>query len=294
MRCPVSEGKNGIALFVFVISGFKVIFLSYSYFLRVYSVPSHFFYFLNQTFSLMRHVKFFATVAVASGILLLSCNSGDKKASDTAADTTAVKKDSVLPPPVVASGPSMIMTITHEVANYAKWKSAYDGHDSNRLSYGLHNYVICRGVDDSNMVMVAMRMDDVNKAKEMGGSKELMERMKKAGVSKPSIEYSEAVMNDTTAIQQTVRVMVKHKVKDWSAWKKAFDSHKQIRMDAGLTDRVVGHAVGDDHSVFIVLAVADVAKAKAFMESKNLKDKMDSAGVVGPPTAFYYRVAARY
>ena len=251
-------------------------------------------YHLNQKFSHMRHVKFFATLAVASGILLLSCNSGDKKASDTAADTTAVKKDSVPPPAPVASGPAMIMTITHKVANYAKWKAAYDEHDSARLSYGVHNYVICRGVDDSNMVMVAMRMDDVNKAKEMGSSKELMERMKKAGASKPSIEYTEAVMNDSTAIQQTIRVMVKHKVKDWSAWKTAFDSHKQARMDAGLTDRVVGHLVGDDHSVFIVFAVADLAKAKAFMESKDLKDKMNEAGVVGPPTSFFYRIAARY
>lgn len=242
----------------------------------------------------MRHVKFFAMLAIASGILLFSCNSGDKKASDTASDTTAVKKDSVPPPATMASGPAMIMTIKHEVANYAKWKTAYDEHDSNRLAYGLHNYVICRGVDDSNMVMVALRMDDVNKAKEMGSSKDLMERMKKAGASKPSIEYTETVMNDTTAIQQTVRVMVKHKVKDWDAWKKAFDSHKQVRMDAGLTDRVIGHVAGDDHSVFIVFAVADMAKAKAFMESKDLKDKMNEAGVVGPPTSFFYRIAARY
>jgi hypothetical protein len=242
----------------------------------------------------MRHVKFFATLAVVASTLLLSCNSGDKKTSDTAADTTAVKKDSVTPPAPVAAGPVMIMTIKHKVANYAKWKSAYDEHDSARLSYGVHNYVICRGVDDSNMVMVAMRMDDVNKAKEMGNSKELMERMKKAGASKPTIDYTETVMNDTTAIQQTVRVMVRHTVKDWAAWKKAFDSHKQVRMDAGLTDRVIGHAVGDDHDVFIVFAVADIEKAKAFMQSKDLKAKMDEAGVVGPPTSFFYNVAVRY
>jgi hypothetical protein len=242
----------------------------------------------------MNQVKFFATLAVAASGLLISCNSGDNKASTAAADTSAAKKDSVLPPAPVAAGPSMVMTITHKVANYAKWKSAYDAHDSGRLSYGVHNFVICRGMDDSNMVMVAMRIDDVNKAKEMGSSKELMERMKKAGASKPSIEYTEAVMNDSTAIQSTVRVMVKHKVKDWSAWKKAFDSHKQARMDAGLTDRVVGHLVGDDHSVFIVFAVADIAKAKAFMQSKDLKDKMSEAGVVGPPTSFFYRVAVMY
>ncbi len=233
-------------------------------------------------------------LAVVAGTLLLSCNSGDKKASDTPADTTAVKKDSVPPPAPVTAGPVMIMTITHKVANYAKWKSGYDEHDSARLAYGLHNYVICRGEEDSNMVMVALRMDDVTKAKEMGNSKELMERMKKMGVTKATMDYTETVMNDTTAIQQTARVMIKSKVKDWAAWKKAFDGHKQARMDAGLTDRVVGHSVGDDHSVFVVCAIADMAKAKAFMQSKDLKDKMNEAGVVGPATSFFYRIAAKY
>jgi hypothetical protein len=243
----------------------------------------------------MRNVKFFATLAVATSVLLLSCNSGEKKASDAADSATAKKDSTMAPPPApVASGPVLIMTITHKVANYAKWKIAYDAHDSVRLSHGVHNYVIARGIEDSNMVMVAMRMDDANKAKEMGNSKELMERMKKAGASKPSIAYTETVMDDTTSIQQTVRVLVRHKVKDWAVWKKAFDSHKQVRVDAGLTDRVVGHAVGDDHDVVLVFAVADVAKAKAFMESKDLKDKMNEAGVVGPPTSFMYKIAARY
>jgi hypothetical protein len=244
----------------------------------------------------MRQIRLFAMTIIAANVLLLSCNSGEKKASDTGADSTAPKKDSGMTaaPAPAPSGPALIMTVTHKVANYAKWKVAYDAHDSARLSHGVHNYVICRGVEDSNMVMVAMKMDDVNKAKEMGNSKELMERMKESGASKPSIDYSEVVMNDTTALQQTVRVIVRHKVKDWTAWKNAFDSHKQTRMDAGLTDRVVGHLVGDDHEVVLVFAVADVAKAKAFMQSKDLKDKMKEGGVEGTPTSFYYRIAARY
>ncbi len=242
----------------------------------------------------MKHGKFFATLAIAASVLLLSCNSGgDKKVSDTPVDTSTVKKDTV--PAPVPSGPASIMTITHKVTNYAKWKLAYDEHDSARLAHGLHNYVIARGLGDSNMVMVALKMDDVTKAKEMGGSKELMDRMKKGGVTGPaSIDYTEAVMDDTTAIQQTVRLMIKHKVKDWDAWKKAFDDHKQARLDAGLTDRVVAHTAGDDHRVTLVFAVADVDKAKAFIKSKDLKDKMSQAGVDGPPSFFFYRIAAKY
>jgi hypothetical protein len=244
----------------------------------------------------MKQVKLLATISVAAGMLFLSaCNSGDdKKAKEAAADTT-VKTET--PPPVTPApqGPTSMMTITHKVANYAKWKPAYDSHDSARLANGLHNYVIARGTDDSNMVMVAMRMDDVDKAKAMAASPELKERMKKGGViGMPSIDYLESVMNDTTHIQETVRLMVKSKVKDWDAWKKVFDTDKQARMDAGLTDRVISHTVGDTHSITLVFAVADVAKAKAFAGSKELKDKMKEAGVEGPPTMFFYRIVQKY
>jgi hypothetical protein len=143
--------------------------------------------------------------------------------------------------------------------------------------------------------MVAMKIDDVNKAKEMAASQDIKDRMKKGGVTGPvAIDYMESVMDDTTAMPQIARLMIKHKVKDWDSWKKAFDSHKQARMDAGLTDRVVAYTVGDNHSVTLVLGVADMAKAKAFMNSKDLKDKMTEAGVEGKPSFFFYKIAQRY
>jgi len=76
--------------------------------------------------------------------------------------------------------------------------------------------------------------------------------------------------------------------------KKDIDTDKQARMDAGLTDRVIAHTVGDTHSVTLVFAVADVAKAKAFAGSKELKDKMKEAGVEGPPTMYFYRIVQKY
>jgi hypothetical protein len=240
----------------------------------------------------MKQVKFFATLSVAVSMLFLSaCNSGsDKKTEETPADSTAAKTETPAP-----SGPSEIMTITHKVANYAKWKPLYDSHDSIRQSNGLHNYVIARGIEDSNMVMIALKLDDVDKATAMAASPELKERMKKGGVVGPTaFDYLESVLNDTTAIQQTVRLMVKHKVKDWDAWKKVFDSDKQARIDAGLTDRVIAYTIGDNHSVTLVFAVADIDKAKAFGNSKELKDKMKEGGVEGPPSMFFYRIVEKY
>ena len=85
----------------------------------------------------MKQLKFFATIAVAAVMLFLnSCNSGeDKKVEESSTDTSAVTTVSPAPAP---SGPSSIMTITHKVANYEKWKPFYDGHDSVRLANGLH------------------------------------------------------------------------------------------------------------------------------------------------------------
>lgn len=243
----------------------------------------------------MKLVKFFTTISLTAGIIFFSsCNSGkDKEADKPAADSTGTKTEATTV--TSPSGPTNVMTVKHKVANYASWKPGYDAHDSARLANGLHSYLITRGVEDTNMVMVAMIMDNVDKAKAMAAAPELKDVMKKAGVmGTPEIDYIEAVMNDTTAIQQTVRLMIKAKVKDWDAWKKVFDAHKQTRMDAGLTDRVIAHTIGDNHMVTLVFAVADMDKAKAFLGSKDLKDRMAESGVEGPPNIFFYNVVAKY
>ena len=241
----------------------------------------------------MKYFRLSATFFVAAVTFFFSsCNSGeDKKADENMTDNTATKTETTVAP----SGPSSIMLIRHKVTDYAKWKTGYDSHDSNRLANGLHNYVIARGTEDPNTVLVAVRMDDVEKAKAFSTSQDLKDRMKQLGVTgTPVVDFLESVMNDTTAIEATIRVMVRSKVKDWDAWKKSFDGHKQARMDAGLTDRVISYTVGDNHNVTLVFAAADMEKAKTFMNSQDLKDRMKEAGVEGPPDIFFYKIVQRY
>jgi hypothetical protein len=243
----------------------------------------------------MKHSRFFATTAVALSTLLFlsSCNnaSEEKKADETKTDAT------VAPPaePAAPAKPANVLIIKHKVANFTKWMALYESHDSARLAYGLHNYVVSRGVKDTNMVMVALKMDDVNKAKEFAAMPDLKERMKKGGVlGIPTFDYRDVQMLDNSTNASTARVMISHKVKDWDAWKKEFESHKQVRMDAGLTDRALSYSIGDNHMVNIVAVVNDMKKAEAFMSSKDLKDKMTAAGVEGPPTIFFYNVVKSY
>lgn len=240
----------------------------------------------------MKLIKTFASaLAVGSLFFVASCNSGEDKKSDDApkADTSATVKSEP------NTKPFNLLVIKHQVKDFAQWLPGYEGHDTARVRFGLHNYVIGRGADDSNMVLVACIMDDANKAKEFAALPDLKAAMEKGGViGKPDLQYLEVQYMDTTRTTVTARVRVTHKVKDYDAWKKEFDSHKQTRMDAGLQDRAIGCEVGNKNLVTVVFQINDMQKAKEFMNSKDLKDKMAAAGVEGPPTIWYYNMAKRY
>lgn len=242
----------------------------------------------------MKKINKLTSALVVTGALFFfsSCNPGEEKK----ADEPAVKQDSSAVQKTEPVKPGNLMLITHKVANYAKWKMAYDAHDSVRRSYGLHNYLLTRGVEDTNRVMVALWMDDAAKAKEFVAMPNLKDAMKKGGVlGVPTFGYIDVQMYDTvTTNASSTRMMLSHKVKDYDTWKKEFDSHKQARMDAGLADRLLGYEVGDNKTVTIVFAVSDLKKARDFLASKDLKDKMTAAGVEGPPSIFLYSVSQKY
>jgi hypothetical protein len=242
----------------------------------------------------MKHFKFLAAVCFAAGMSfsISSCNNdGEKKADDKAADSSAVKA----PEPAAPVKPANLMVVIHKVANYAKWQTGFEASDSLKNAYGLHNYVLARGVKDTNMVMVVVKMDDVAKAKEFAALPALKAAMQKGGViGMPTISFLDVQMQDTTTNTTATRVMVTHKVKDWDAWKKVFDEDKPNRINAGFTDRLLAYDIGDNHKVSMVLLVSDMAKAEAFSKSPELKAKMEAGGVEGPPSFFYYTIAKKY
>ena len=244
----------------------------------------------------MKQIQFLATMLAATMVMLLSsCNSGDEtKTEETTATTTAVDTVAETRPP---AKPSNIMLMQFQVADFAKWHSTFEAkeRDSIRRSYGLTNYVAGKGLDDSSRVIVFLKMEDVNKAQELTASQGMKDRMKAAGVtSTPAFNYMETVMDDNSPIAQTNRLLMIEKIKDWSTWKKEFDQNKQARIDAGLIDRALGYAVNDPNQVMIVFAITDMAKAKAFLQSQDLKDKMARAGVEGKPVPFYYNIVKMY
>lgn len=244
----------------------------------------------------MKQIQFLSSAAIVM-LVLFSCNSGDTKSSTTSTDSTTTDSTAKMSPaaPAAPAAPAMTLLIKQKVANFSKWMPGYEAHDSARVAYGLHNFVVGRGIKDSNEVMVALHMDDSAKAKQFAESPGLKEAMKKAGVvGAPSFRYTLSRFHDSTTDASTDRVILDFKVKDYDAWKKVFDGDHQQRINAGMADRAISEVNGNPNEVSLVIAISDLKKTEDFMHSKELKHRMDSAGVIGTPDIFMYHVVKQY
>jgi len=247
----------------------------------------------------MKQSKFLLMLFGASmTFFLTSCGGGEeKKSSDTTTDTTntTATTTEVTPVNTISTTPQNMVIVRHKVANFAKWMVAYEGHDSARLADGLHSYVISRDARDSNMVMVALKADDLAKAKAFAKDPGLKKAMQKGGVTGvPSIKFYTMVLQDTAAIDSKLRSATMFKVKDWDAWKKSFDSAHALKTDNGLMLRAYGYDPDDNHNVVLIAAVMDTAKANAYWNSDMLKQRRAASGVVGKPERIVYTVVKRY
>jgi hypothetical protein len=232
-------------------------------------------------------MKQISLILTAGVIIFLSSCSGGAKEEKKAEDTTAAAA-----PAKPVFEPFKVVMITHPVKDFDKWKAGYLSHDSVRKAYGISQFVMGRGLEDSNMVIVIDKMSDVQKAKQFTALPDLKEAMQKAGVTgPPTFDYVDVIRNDDTKIEQNDRIMVVHKVKDFDAWLKVYDNEGvSTRAANGLVDRGLARGIDDPNMVYIVFAVTDMAKAKARVSSEELKKIMTDAGVEGPPRIHFYRL----
>jgi len=82
-------------------------------------------------------------------------------------------------------------------------------------------------------------------------------------------------------------MLVRHKVKDFSAWKHGYDADRRKRAEAGVAEKYVLQGDGDANEVVVLFEANDLNRAKAFAESADLRQTMKSAGVTGKPDIYY-------
>src|SRR4029077_11238047 len=80
-----------------------------------------------------------------------------------------------------------------------------------------------------------------------------------------------------------VAVIVRHKVKDFDAWKPLFDEHGEVRRRDGALGHQLYRVTGDPQDVIIVNEFKDASAAQAFLADSSLREVMDRAGVISAP-----------
>ena len=78
-------------------------------------------------------------------------------------------------------------------------------------------------------------------------------------------------------------MVVTHKVADYDKWLAGFESADSMKLANGLHNYVVGRNIDDPNILLVATKADDVAKAKAFGQSAELKEGMKKHGVTGKP-----------
>src|SRR6202163_3937665 len=81
------------------------------------------------------------------------------------------------------------------------------------------------------------------------------------------------------------------KVKDYAIWRSGYDGREKSRVSAGITNGRVFRRAEDQNDVVILHDVADVAKARTWLASDEMKAAMEKSGVVGSPNVRFAAAA---
>jgi hypothetical protein len=69
------------------------------------------------------------------------------------------------------------LLVRHKVADFSKWKPAYDAHSGARKKAGLKEEHLLRNIESPNEVVLLFEAEDIQKAKAFASSSGLREAM---------------------------------------------------------------------------------------------------------------------
>jgi hypothetical protein len=95
----------------------------------------------------------------------------------------------------------------------------------------------------------------------------------------------------TNAQHATENLTIHVKVKDYSAWRQSYDGQEKNRLSAGITNGRVFRNAQDQNDIVVLQDVADVAKARSWLGSDDMKATMQKSGVVGSPNVRFAAAA---
>ena len=82
-------------------------------------------------------------------------------------------------------------------------------------------------------------------------------------------------------------LLVRHKVRDSVEWKRGYDAHLPKRTEASLIEKHLLRVASDPNEVVILFEARDLNRAKAFVESPELREIMQKVGVIDKPDLYF-------
>lgn len=208
-------------------------------------------------------------------------------AAEPAPATPAANTQSAAAPQL----PPVGSVVTHKVKDYDAWKKAFDEHVQVRKDASIVGHGLMRDATNDKIVSLWLPATDEAKLKAFFESKELKAKMKEAGVvGAPTIITMKPVnakMDPSKTGLSAAGVTVK--VKDFDAFKTAFEGQDAARTTAGVVGWAYGQDLADAKTVHLHLQSDDVAKLKAYVEAKETKQAWKDAGVKGAAKVHYVK-----
>ena len=90
-----------------------------------------------------------------------------------------------------------------------------------------------------------------------------------------------------------VRIFLKHKVSNYTTWRKGYDAFEPTRIKLSARGHAVYRDVDDGNDVTVWHDFNNLEAAKAFANSNELKTAMKDAGVIGAPVVWFGRTPKR-
>ncbi len=82
-------------------------------------------------------------------------------------------------------------------------------------------------------------------------------------------------------------LLIRHTVSDYAVWKPLFDAHGITRRANGSRGGRIFCSADDSHEVLILLEWDDLERARLFVDSDDLREAMDRAGVTDRPDIWF-------
>jgi len=180
--------------------------------------------------------------------------------------------------------PVAAAVVTQAVESYETWKRAFDAHANARRSAGIVATHVNRHADDPNLLSVYLAGTDAAKLTAFLSSTDLAATMRGAGVKGPPHIAAITPVEDVTVKDRPLAgAIVRHEVRDYATWKRAFDGHADARARAGIIGHAVNRSVQNPNVVVVYLQAESLDPLRAFASAPEVKQVMQAAGVIGAP-----------